>query len=65
MTRIRVNDDADDRGPQNSAVKKVSILKYFQNETVGIILRLGAFYRLVHVRVEHLARGFDALQAVP
>jgi hypothetical protein len=60
-----VNDDADDGGPQNPAMKKVSILKYFQNVTVGIFLRFSSLYRLVHVWVEHLARRFDALQAVP
>ena len=65
MTRIRVHDDADDCGPQNSAVKEVSILKYLQNVAVGIILRLRAFDRLVHVRVKHLPRGLDALHAVP
>ena len=59
-----MNDDADNRGAEDTPVKHVSVLKDVQDESVGMVFRFGALDGLVDVRIEHLPGGIYALHAV-
>ena len=59
-----MNDDADNRGPQDAAVEHVSVLKYVKDESIGMIIRFGALDRLMDMGIEDLAGGFNTLDAV-
>ena len=59
-----MNADADNRGPENTSVKHVPVLKDVEDKSVGMIFRFGAFDGLVNVRIENLSGGINALHAV-
>jgi hypothetical protein len=59
-----MNAHADNRGPENTPVKHVPVLKDVEDKSVGMIYRFGALDGLVHVRIECFAGGIDALNAV-
>ena len=59
-----MDDDADNRGPEDAPVKHVSVLKYIEDISVRMVFRFGALDGLVEVRIEYFARGLDALDTV-
>ena len=50
---------------QHAAVEQIAFLHDLQDRTVGMLVRFHALDGLVIVRIERLAFGGDALQAVP
>src|SRR6266853_2521648 len=56
--------DADNRGPENTSVKHVPILKEVEDKSVRMIFRFDTLDGLVHVRIEYLVGGIDAFHAV-
>lgn len=59
-----MNADADNRGPENTSVKHVPVLKDVEDKSVGMIFRFDTLDRLVDVRIEYLAGSIDAFHAV-
>ena len=51
--------------PQNAPVKDVSGLKNFQDDAIGMFGGFRAIHGLMHVGIEGLAEGFDALHTEP
>jgi hypothetical protein len=59
-----MDNDANNRRPQYTSVKHVSILKNVKDVSIGIVFRFGSFDGLMHVRIEDLTGGIDAFHAV-
>jgi hypothetical protein len=59
-----VDDDTDNRGPQDTPVKYVPVLENVENESVGMVFRFGALDGLVKVRIENLPGGLNALHTM-
>ena len=59
-----MNDDTHNRGPDNTPMKHVPILKDVEDKPVGMIFRFDTLDRLVDVRIEYLAGSIDAFHAV-
>jgi hypothetical protein len=59
-----MNRYADNRGPQDPAMKHIAVLKYIQYGTVGNLTGLYALDGLMQMRVEHFTRGIHTLNPV-